>query len=55
MGNTMNYILTKYQNIGLTQEILNTVYDKQSLEKLPVFYCELLEAWANINLGQDVH
>lgn len=50
--NTMNYFLRKYQNMGLTYEILDIIYDKSSLEKLPVFYRELLEAWDNINIGE---
>jgi len=49
---TMNYFLSKYLNLGLTYEIFTLIYDKVSLNKIPLYYRELLEAWNNINIGK---
>lgn len=42
---TMDYFISKYQNLGLTHEIFAIVYDKASLVRVPVYYRELLHSW----------
>jgi len=49
---TMNHFLSNYQNMGLTYETFSLIYEKISLNKVPLFYRELLEAWDTINLGE---
>lgn len=49
---TMNYFLYTYSNLGLTFEIFSVIHNKTSLNDIPLYYRELLEAWHLINMGK---